>query len=84
MNNCKALIELRTVYDVANQFFPGANICVLRDILWNYTGYPQFWVGDPETCLRRQLKEAKEGLKKGLFFDLKRGWVDPNKKNGDE
>ena len=26
-------------------------------IIWNFTGYPSFWDGDPETCFRRQLQE---------------------------
>lgn len=72
----KELIELRTVYDVANQYFPGVNVWELNEILWSYTGYPEFWIGDPETCLRRQLKEAAEGLKSRKFFDLEKGWID--------
>ena len=75
MNQCKELIELKTVYDVANQYFPGENICVLDQILWSFTGYPHYWRGDPETCLRRQLKDAADGIKEGKFFDLEHGWI---------
>lgn len=27
-------------------------------VLWNETGWPAFWTGEPEACLRRQLREA--------------------------
>lgn len=27
------------------------------DVLWEYTGYPSFWRGDPEAECRRQLRE---------------------------
>lgn len=25
-------------------------------IIWEYTGYPSFWVGDPATCFESQLR----------------------------
>ncbi len=30
-------------------------------ILWNHTGYPHFWTGDPEECLRNQLRNYRDG-----------------------
>ena len=36
----------------------------ITEILWNETGYPCFWDGDPETCLRQQLHDFFIKLKK--------------------
>jgi|GEM_PF-1745622 len=76
----KSLVELKTVWDIVNQYFPNENICYTRNILWSYTGYPGFWRGDPETCMRKQLKEAVEGIRQGKFFDLEHGWINEHTK----
>lgn len=55
----KEILVLKTFEDVARQYFPNVNIHILHDIIWEYTGFPSFWSGDPETCFRKQLKEAK-------------------------
>ena len=75
MKESKALVELKTFQDVARQYFPNSNIIDLNGIMWSFTGFPSFWVGDAETCFRKQLSEAKEGIEKGQFFDLELGWV---------
>jgi len=71
----KALVELKTFQDVARQYFPDTNLVELNEIMWSFTGFPSFWIGDAETCFRRQLREAKEAIGKGMFFDLELGWV---------
>jgi hypothetical protein len=30
-------------------------------ILWEHTGFPIFWDGDPQECCRAQLREFKQG-----------------------
>ena len=30
----------------------------LKYIMWEKTGYPCFWIGDPLECFERQLREA--------------------------
>ena len=32
-------------------------------ILWEHTGFPEFWQGDPETCCREQVREFFESEK---------------------
>jgi len=33
---------------------------ILEFIIWEYTGYPSFFDGNPEECFRAQLREFKE------------------------
>lgn len=52
-------------YAIAKEFFPDLPDDVISFILWDHTGYPQFWNipedGDtPEECLRKQLKEYQD------------------------
>ena len=35
-----------------------ASDAMLDYVIWEYTGYPSFWDGDPVRCFERQLREA--------------------------
>jgi hypothetical protein len=53
------------VYDIAREYFPGLTDTQANNLLWEHTGYPEFWSipedgNTPEECLRKQLKELKE------------------------
>lgn len=49
-----------TFLGTVKEFFPDASDDEAMSILWNYTGYPSFWSGEPETCLREQLQHLKD------------------------
>lgn len=51
---------MTTFLDLVREYFPDATEQEVLDILWNYTGYPGFWDGDPETCCRAQLQYLKD------------------------
>lgn len=57
---------MKTVLDIAKEYFPNEDQKVLEFILWEYTGYPSFF--DPqkgetvEDVLRKQLKTYKESI----------------------
>ena len=58
-----------TFGDVVREYFPDATPETIDYILWEKTGYPEFWNigldGDtPEECLRTQLKAFQEEVKK--------------------
>jgi hypothetical protein len=44
-----------TIADVVRRYFPDATSEQVDHILWNHTGFPAFFVGDPITALRSQL-----------------------------
>ena len=48
-----------TALDIAREYFPNADDATLDFFLWEYTGFPSFWGGDPGTVLRRQLTELQ-------------------------
>ena len=61
--NCSAPVQPLTgavAIRIAREYFPDANEETLGYILWNHTGFPGFWKGDPETCLREQLRSYKQ------------------------
>jgi len=45
---------------IVREFFPDATEDEAMSILWEYTGFPGFWAGDPAECVRAQLKHLKE------------------------
>lgn len=52
----------KTPLQIAREIFPEVKRgkkgdAYLSHIIWSFTGYPSFWIGDPETCFRRQLQE---------------------------
>lgn len=49
-----------TFIATVQEFFPEATDEEAMGILWSYTGYPSFWHGEPETCLREQLQHLKD------------------------
>lgn len=49
-----------TFIATVKEFFPEATDDEAMGILWNYTGYPSFWRGNPDTCLREQLQHLKD------------------------
>ena len=44
---------------IVHEYFPDADDELIHFILWEKTGYPEFWKGDIETCLREQLVELQ-------------------------
>ena len=61
-----APLSWRHAMRIARQVFPDIpHTKKGRDFLgyaiWNETGWPHFWTGDPATCLRRQLEEYRDG-----------------------
>lgn len=54
ITTCKRLL------DVFLEYFPNESQDFMDEVLWDETGYPCFWHGDPEDCLRRQLGIAAE------------------------
>ncbi len=42
--------------EIARQVFPDYRDDFLGWLIWNATGYPHFWKGEPEECLREQLE----------------------------
>lgn len=46
---------------IVREYFPDATDGEVSYILWNHTGFPCFWHGDPETCLRQQLEAYRNG-----------------------
>ena len=58
-------MEVFSPLEVAREYFPNYTDEQLSDIIWNHTGYPDFWlIGEdgatPEECFRTQLKEFLE------------------------
>lgn len=54
--------------EVAREYFPDESDKDLDFIIWNETGYPEFWnIGvdgyTVEECFRKQLKDAQEKLR---------------------
>ena len=52
--------------DIVREYFPDATDDFAGYVLWNRTGWPRFWAGDPETCMRQQLQEYKAKLASGM------------------
>lgn len=46
--------------DLVRELFPNTSDEEALGILWNYTGYPGFWEGDPIDCCREQLLHLKD------------------------
>lgn len=46
---------------IVREYFPDADDGQVGFILWNCTGWPSFWIGDPVTHLRQQLQDTKDG-----------------------
>lgn len=53
------------VLAIAREYLPEATEEHISHVLWNYTGFPAFWAGDPETCLREQLQHYVDCMKAG-------------------
>jgi len=56
--------------DIAREILPELSQEQLWNILWNETGLPSFWHGEPATCLRQQLEDYK---RYGPIVDLEEG-----------
>ena len=51
------------VINIVREYFPKCDLEYADYILWNKTGWPSFWHGDPETCLREQLLKYSKAVK---------------------
>lgn len=48
-------------YKIAREVFPSSwGDGEIGHAIWNYSGFPHFWDGNPEVCLREQLQEYLE------------------------
>lgn len=45
---------------LVREYFPDVNDSEAMHILWNYTGYPSFWLGEPYASARDQLQHLKD------------------------
>lgn len=48
--------------DLVREYFPQATDAEADMLLWEHTGYPDFWQGDPVECCRRQLAELRDSV----------------------
>lgn len=48
-----------TWFDVVREVFPGATDDECDGLLWEHTGFPSFWKGEPIHCALEQLREFK-------------------------
>ena len=55
----------QSVYGIVREYFPRASDEEASFILWEKTGWPSFWHGDPETCLREQLATFQLARERG-------------------
>src|SRR3990167_3285833 len=53
-----------TYQGMVRRYFPNASDDEVEFILWEKTGFPCFWRGDPVRCLAQQLRRFKESLDK--------------------
>ncbi len=56
------MAENTTWLDLVREYFPNASDKEADTILYEYTGFPGFWAGDPVTCCRAQLQTLKNSL----------------------
>ena len=63
-----------SVLEIAREEAAKAGITIddstLDYLIWNETGFPSFWIGDPETCLREQLQAALIRIKTSQEEDM--------------
>jgi hypothetical protein len=55
--------KMPSAQDVAREYFPDASDEELEHIIWEHTGYPEFWPDGsktPEENFRMQLQEFKD------------------------
>lgn len=52
--------NLQTILD---DYLPGESREFQEAVLWECTGWPAFWRGDPEDCLRMQLAVVADALR---------------------
>lgn len=45
---------------IVKEYFPDVTDEEAQGILWNYTGYPDFWDGNPEAVCREELAHLKD------------------------
>ena len=51
--------------DIVREYFPDATDQFVDYVLWERTGWPSFWQGNPVECLRGQVLDFREALKLG-------------------
>jgi hypothetical protein len=58
---------IMNAYEIVREFFPNAHDEECEYIIWEKTGYPQFWNipkdgATPIECFRTQIKQFKDSL----------------------
>lgn len=48
--------------DIVREFAPGVTDDEANSILWEFTGWPMFWRGEPEISMRRSLAESQQEI----------------------
>lgn len=56
----------KSLGEIVREYFPDIDDDQIEYIVWNRTGYPCFWKGDPEESLRESLAEYKVVVDKGI------------------
>lgn len=49
---------LKNAFEIAREYFPNESEDFIEGMIWNETGYPHFFQGDPEQRFRLQLATA--------------------------
>ena len=66
-------------HDLHVELFPDLTELEFEYILWNYTGFPCFFIGDPAIYLRKQLEDYKKFGAKSIDEQLERDWEEMKK-----
>lgn len=52
--------------ELVHQEIPGIDDDEAGYILWNHTGFPEFWDSNPEECCRQQLQHVLGYIERGV------------------
>ena len=55
-----------TWIELVREYFPNVSEDKAEYILWNETGFPSFWRGDPEQSCREQLEDFRKRSQSSL------------------
>jgi len=55
-------MDKQRAIEIVREYFPGASETLADWFLWNETGWPSFWQGEPEATLREQLAALRQAM----------------------
>lgn len=53
-------MQMQQALWIARAVFPDYDDETLMVFIWEWTGFPMFWDGDPSTCLLKQLERLRD------------------------